>query len=338
MNLKKLVKAFKQPDSIIVNEIWWNSLARHADIVLPATTSLERNDIGVRHWDQTISPMHKIIEPIGESKSDYEIFSAISAKLNITEKYTENRDENQWLRYLWEQARDSASQADFNLQEFDKFWKNGFQEVLSPKKQTILLEEFRKDPLKNPVPTPSGKIEIFSQTVADFNYDDCPGHPAWLEQDEWLGSPLTKQFPLQLISGQPHNRLHSQLDNGSESKKFKINGREPIKINQKDASFRNLSNGDIVEVFNKRGKCLAGIIISNEVMPGIVFLPVGAWYDPVDDGSFCIHGNPNVLTEDIGTSSLAQGPSAHSTLVEIKKFTKELPSISIFNKPNIVNK
>ena len=73
-------------------------------------------------------------------------------------------------------------------------------------------------------------------------------------------------------------------------------------------------------------------------MKGVVFLPVGAWYDPIDDGAYCIHGNPNVLTEDIGTSSLAQGPSAHSTLVEIKKYTKELPEISVFDKPNIVNK
>ena len=81
MNLKKLVKAFKQPDTVIVNEIWWNSLARHSDIVLPATSSLEKNDIGIRHWDQTISPMHKIVEPIGEAKSDYEIFSSISSKL-----------------------------------------------------------------------------------------------------------------------------------------------------------------------------------------------------------------------------------------------------------------
>ena len=338
MNLKKLVKAFKQPDSIIVNEIWWNSLARHADIVLPATTSLERNDIGVRHWDQTISPMHKIIEPVGESKSDYDIFSAISTKLNINKKFTEERNEDQWLRHLWELSIHSAKDANFNLPNFDKFWRNGFQEVLSPKKQTILLEDFRKDPVKNQIATPSGKIEIFSQTVADFNYKDCPGHPAWLEQDEWLGSALTKQFSLQLISGQPHNRLHSQLDNGSESQKFKINGREPVKINPKDADFRNLKDGDIVEIFNKRGKCLAGVVRSPEVMPGIVFLPVGAWYNPVDDGSFCIHGNPNVLTEDIGTSSLSQGPSAHSTLVEIKKYKKDPPPITIFNKPNIVNK
>jgi biotin/methionine sulfoxide reductase len=338
MDLKKLTKAFKKPDTVIVNEIWWNSLARHADIILPTSTSLERNDISIKHWDQTISPMHKAIDPIGDSKSDYDIFSGIASKLNIEKKFTEGRNEDEWLRYLWNQARDSASKANFNLPEFDKFWKGGFQEVLSPKKQTILMEDFRKDPIKNPLPTPSGKIEIFSQTISDFNYKDCPGHPVWLEQDEWLGSVLTKDYPLQLISGQPANKLHSQLDNGSESLKDKIQGREPIKINPKDALFRDLKNGDIVEVYNKRGKCLAGVIISNEVMKGVVFLPVGAWYDPIEDGSFCVHGNPNVLTKDKGTSSLSQGPSAHSTLVEVKKYLLDLPPINIFTKPIIISK
>ena len=338
MDLKKLTKAFKKPDTVIVNEIWWNSLARHADIILPTSTSLERNDISIKHWDQTISPMHKAIDPIGDSKSDYDIFSGIASKLNIEKKFTEGRNEDEWLRYLWNQARDSASKANFNLPEFDKFWKGGFQEVLSPKKQTILMEDFRKDPIKNPLPTPSGKIEIFSQTISDFNYKDCPGHPVWLEQDEWLGSVLTKDYPLQLISGQPANKLHSQLDNGSESLKDKIQGREPIKINPKDALFRDLKNGDIVEVYNKRGKCLAGVIISNEVMKGVVFLPVGAWYDPIEDGSFCVHGNPNVLTKDKGTSSLSQGPSAHSTLVEVKKYLLDLPPINIFTKPTIISK
>ena len=119
--------------------------------------------------------MHKIIEPIGESKSDYEIFSSISSKLNIKDKFTENRNEDQWLKYLWNEAKESAKEAGFNLPEFDKFWENGFQEVLHPKKQTILLEEFVKDPIKNPVFTPSGKIEIFSETIENFNYKDCPG-------------------------------------------------------------------------------------------------------------------------------------------------------------------
>ena len=105
------MKAFKQPETIIVNEIWWNSLARHADIVLPVTTSLERNDIGIRHWDQTISPMHKSIDPISESKSDYEIFSAIADKLKIYSKFTENRNEDQWLKFLWDEAKKRCSRS-----------------------------------------------------------------------------------------------------------------------------------------------------------------------------------------------------------------------------------
>ena len=129
-----------------------------------------------------------------------------------------------------------------------------------------------------------------------------------MEQKEWLGSNLTNKYSLQLISGQPHNRLHSQLDNGSESQNYKILGREPIKIHPQDAQTRGLVDGDVVEVFNKRGKCLAGVIISNEVMKGVVFLPVGAWYDPINDGDFFIHGNPNFLTEYIGKYYLDQVP------------------------------
>ena len=83
MNLSKLRKATFKPDTIITNEIWWNSLARHADIIFPTTTTLERNDIGFRHWEQTVSPMHKAIDPIGNSRNDFDIFSLISEKLGI---------------------------------------------------------------------------------------------------------------------------------------------------------------------------------------------------------------------------------------------------------------
>ena len=103
------------------------------------------------------------------------------------------------------------------------------------------------------------KIERFSETIESFNYKDCPGHPTWLEQEEWLGSSLTKHYPLQLISGQPHNRLHSQLDNGSESLKDKISGREPVKIHPQDANARKLKDNDIVKsevFFNKETKKL----------------------------------------------------------------------------------
>ena len=335
MDLSKLTKASSKPDTIVVNEIWWNSLAKHSDIILPTTTSLERNDIGIRHWDQTISPMHKAIEPIGDSKTDYEIFSLLSEKLDFKNKFTENKNESEWLKFLWNQAEKDALNANFNLPTFDEFWNGSFLEVLQPIKHQILMDDFIKNPVYNPLKTPSKKIEIFSETIDKFGYSNCIGHPSWLEPDEWLGSNLVKKFPLQLISGQPENRLHSQLDNGKESKSKKIKSREALKINPEDASKRKLKNNDIVKVFNERGSCLAGIIISEEVMPGIIFLPTGAWYDPEKTSDFCIHGNPNVLTKDQGCSSLSQGPSAHSTLVEIIKWKDKLPRIKAFDVPKI---
>ena len=243
----------------------------------------------------------------------------------------------QWLEFLWIEARNLAKKNNFYLPSFREFWAGSFFEVLQPTHDQILLEDYIKNPESSPLSTPSKKIEIFSKVIDSFNYKDCPGHPSWLEPKEWLGAKIAKKYPLHLISGQPENRLHSQLDNGKHSQKMKVKQREMLKINPLDAKQRNLKNRDIVEVFNDRGACLAGIKISDEVMKGIVYLPVGAWYNPHKNENFCIHGNPNVLTDDIGCSSLSQGPSAHSTLVEIKKWKKDLPKISVFNLP-VINK
>ena len=103
------------------------------------------------------------------------------------------------------------------------------------------------------------------------------------------------------------------------SQKNKIHGKEPVMINSKDALDRDIKNGDIVLLYNARGKVLAGARISDNVMPGVVVLSTGAWFDPDYDLNIERHGNPNVLTKDVGTSSLGQGPTCHTTLVELKK-------------------
>jgi biotin/methionine sulfoxide reductase len=188
----------------------------------------------------------------------------------------------------------------------------------------------RADPAGHPLRTPSGKLEIWSATIAGFRYADCPGHPTWFEPHEWLGASLTARHPLHLVSGQPERRLHSQFDNGSHSRDGKVAGREPIVINPADASARGIVDGDVVRVHNDRGACLAGAVVSNEIMPGVVRLATGAWYDPVEPGGLDLHGNPNVLTPDRGTSSLAQGPSAHSCLVEIERASNDAPPVRVF--------
>jgi biotin/methionine sulfoxide reductase len=202
----------------------------------------------------------------------------------------------------------------------------------------ILLEAFRNDPEGERLTTPSGRIEIFSERIASFRYEDCPGHPTWLEPYEWLGGDIARRFPLHLISNQPRTRLHSQLDPGAISQASKIQGREPIVMNHLDAAARGLKSGDVARVFNDRGCCLAGVVVSDNAMAGVVQLSTGAWFDPADPctiGSLCKHGNVNVLTHDKGSSRLGQGPTAQTALVQVEKFEGELPSVTAFVPPRI---
>ena len=157
-----------------------------------------------------------------------------------------------------------------------------------------------------------------------------------LTKDEWLGSKLCERFPLHLLSNQPKTRLHSQYDHARTSRAGKISGREVLRMNPKDAEQRQIENGQIVRVFNDRGSCLAGAMISDDIRSGVVELPTGAWYDPEDpnlDGSLEVHGNPNTVTRDVGTSSLAQGPTAHSCLVQVEPYSGKTPDIKVFTQP-----
>ena len=198
------------------------------------------------------------------------------------------------------------------------------------------MRAFRRDPAAAPLPTPSGKIEIASATIAGFGYLDCPGHPAWLPPSEGAGSPTAARFPLQLIANQPATRLHSQLDFGAVSLASKIKGREPVRIHPEDAAARGIADGDIVRLYNDRGACLAAAVLSEALRPGVVQLSTGAWYDPDDPSAekpLCVHGNPNVLTCDAGTSRLAQGCTGQLTLVEIERWDGPLPPVKAFDPP-----
>jgi biotin/methionine sulfoxide reductase len=336
-DLNRLVRAWQQPEMVVVHESWWNATARHADIVLPVTTQLERNDIACSGRDRFVSPSHRIFEPMGESRSDYDIFTLLSRQMGVEFEFTDGRDEEDWLRHLYGTAVARVAEAGLTLPDFETFWDGGLVELPLPAPQADLLAEFRTDPENHRLRTPSGKIEIFSERIDSFGYVDCPGHPTWLEPYEWLGSRVAEAFPLHLISNQPSTKLHSQYDLGSHSIDSKIKGREPVRINPYDADARGLVDGDIVRVFNQRGALLAGVIVSPEVRRGVIQLATGAWYDPAEPGApFSIdkHGNPNVLTRDAGSSRLAQGVSAHTCLVEIAAYEGVLPPITAFDPPN----
>jgi biotin/methionine sulfoxide reductase len=338
-DLARLVRAWQRPETVIVHEPWWNPLARHADVVLPATTTLERNDFTGTSLDCFVLAMHKAVEPFGEARNDHDIFAALAGRLGFHAEFTKGRDERGWLEALYAQWAGRVTKAGLTAPPFAEFWEKGHVEMPERGQEPVFLADFRADPAAHPLDTPSGRIEIFSETIAGFGYADCPGHVTWLEPAEWLGGALAQRYPLHLISNQPRTRLHSQLDNGSVSRASKVQGREPVWIHPRDADARNVADGDVVRLYNARGACLAGAVITDAVMPGVVQLATGAWYSPAPDGTpggdaaFCVHGNPNVLTLDKGTSRLAQGPSSHTCLVELEKYTGPLPRVTVFELP-----
>lgn len=335
-DINRLIKAWHRPETIVVLEPFWTPTARHADIVLPVATTLERNDISAGWFDRTVYAMRKAIEPVGDARSDYRIVSELAGRLGCESAFTEGRDEIGWVRHLYDTLVEQTASGGIELPDFDAFWQTGRLELPCDDKPYVMFEAFRLDPDSNPLGTPSGRIEIFSEVIASFGYADCLGHPVWMEPVEWLGSKKTGRFPLHLISNQPARRLHSQNDPSEHSLAGKTAGRETATLNPLDAEQRGLKAGDVARIFNDRGQCLAGIRISDALRPGVVQLPTGAWYDPAEPGqtgTLEIHGNPNVLTIDCGTSSLAQAPISHTALVEVELWTGELPPIKAFDPP-----
>jgi len=339
-DLARLRRAWAKPATVIVNDWCWNALARHADIVLPCTTTLEREDIAMAPRDPHVVSMQQAILPVGEARNDYDIFGAIARRMGVEDAFTEGRTAADWQRWIWEQSRVAAADIGIEMPGYDEFRARGWYEAPPAKEERIFLADFFADPAANPLRTPSGKIELFSETVAGFGYEDCPGHPVWMEPEEWLGA-ASPQHPLHLVCNQPRTKLHSQMDHGKFSRSAKIATHEPIEINPKDAARRNLKDGDIVRVFNDRGSCLCGVVVTEDIMVGVVVISTGAWYDPLDPGqpdSLCKHGNPNVLAPDIGTSSLGQGPAAHSCLVDVVLYDGPAVKVTAYEPPEIIRR
>lgn len=337
-DLNRLRRAWQKPETIVVNEQYWTATAKRADIVLPATTTLERDDIGSATLEAFLVAMKRAMPPENEARDDYDIFAALSARLGCAETFTESLDTMGWLRRLYEESRKINQARNITLPDFESFWRKGLVDLTAHDRPATMLAAFVADPERNPLGTPSGRIEIHSQRVAGFALPDCPGHAVWREPTEWLGAEKAQRFPLHLLTDQPARRLHSQLDASPHSRAGKIAGREPVYLNPADAGARGIAEGQIVELFNDRGRCLAGAILSDEIMPGVARLSTGAWYDPDPATGLDRHGNPNVLTLDEPASTLSQGCSAQSCLVEIAPWTGEVPPVAAFDLPEFTTR
>jgi biotin/methionine sulfoxide reductase len=279
--------------------------------------------------------MHRLVDPPGEARDDYATFTGLATRLGAGPAFTEGRDVRGWLEHLYERTRSTLERRGDPAPSFADFWAAGELELPRRADDGGLPAAFRADPDRSRLPTPSGRIEITSAAVAAFGYPDCPGHPAWFAPTDAPDG----RHPLWLVANQPATRLHSQLDFGAHSQEHKVAGRESVRIHPIDAAARGIADGDVVRLVNDRGACLAGARVTDGVMPGVVQLPTGAWFDPVDPGAdrpFCAHGNPNVLTRDVGTSALAQGCTGQHTAVQVERWAGEVPPVRAHRPPPIV--
>lgn len=331
-DLKKLRTAFGRPDTVVVHDSMWTASARHADFVMPATLSVERDDLGAAITEDMLIPMHRIVEPFAQAHDDYDILRGLASRLGCDEAFSSGRTSREWLEAMYTKWQHKYAEHGHVLPDWQEFWeRNEPLEVPKRDRDRVMHKEFRADPEANPLRTPSTKIHLQSDEIEAFGYDDCPGTPTWFPPAEWA---VRKEFPLTLIANQPKTRLHSQLDVGGYSAESKIHGREPIRVHPADAAARGIGEGDVVKVRSVRGWVLAGVILSDALSRGVVQLSTGAWYDPDEDGN-CVHGNPNVLTTDIPVSQLSRSNVGQHVQVEIEKFEGELPPITVWGPPKI---
>lgn len=300
-NLNKTIEAFKKLEFIVTQEQFMTATARFADIILPTNTYFERNDITAGGAPPFYGAMNKAIESLYESKSHLEIGIDLAKKLGLM-KFNE-KSESEWLNSI---VRDSP------IGDYDNFKKEGSYKV-RPSKPYVLFKEQIQSPEKNPFPTPSGKIELFSQRIADMNHPFIPPVPKYIETWESTNDPLAKKYPLQLITTHTKTRAHTQFNNIPWLREVLV---QRVTINSREARARNIKDGDNVRVFNDRGQMVLPARVTERIMPGVVEVPQGAWYEP-DDKGVDRGGCANVLTSD-QVSPGGAFPS-NTALVQIEK-------------------
>ncbi|EGA65659.1 trimethylamine-N-oxide reductase TorA [Vibrio brasiliensis] len=333
----RMKKAFKKLQTVVTVEFAWTATCRFSDIVLPACTQWERNDIDVygSYSSKGLIAMHRLVDPLFQSKPDFQIMSELTQRFGRRDEYTRGMSEMEWIESLYNDCR-AANKGKFEMPEFAEFWEKSVLDF-GEGQPWVRHADFRKDPEINPLGTPSGFLEITSRKIGRYGYEHCQEHPMWFEKTERShGGPGSDKHPYWLQSCHPDKRLHSQMCESEEFRAtYAVQGREPIYINPADAKAKGIKDGDLVRVFNDRGQLLAGAVLTDSYPRGVVRIEEGAWYGPLSEkeGAICTYGDPNTLTMDIGSSELAQATSANTCIVDFEKFTGKVPPVTSFGGP-----
>ncbi|EPD6681785.1 dimethylsulfoxide reductase subunit A [Cronobacter sakazakii] len=310
----------KKCELIVVIDCHMTASARYADILLPDCTASEQMDFAL---DASCGNMAYVIfadqaiAPRFECRTIYDITSALAVRMGVGDTFTEGRTQEGWLRHLYAQSRRAIPE----LPDFDTFRQQGIFKLRDPQGHHVAYQAFRENPAANPLDTPSGKIEIYSSALADIaahwqlpEGDVIHPLPVYSPGFEQVSDPLRAQYPLQLTGFHYKSRTHSTYGNVDV---LQAACRQQVWINPQDAQARGINDGDQVRVWNARGEARIEAKVTPRIMPGVVALGEGAWYQP--DAQGIDHaGSINVLTTQ-RPSPLAKGNPSHSNLVQLAR-------------------
>lgn len=339
----KWVKMYQSPNMefAVCQTPWLEEEAKFADVVVPVCTSYERDDIGefyniagysrdsyvgVNH--RTIVYQRKCIEPLGESKSDYQIFTMLADKLGFGGEYTEGNSVDDWLRKIYE-ASDMPK-----IMSWEAFKNKGYYVLPFPEDHVARRAVASFYETGTGLVTRTGKIEFHSQSLEEFDPNDKerPPVPRYIRSWEDHTSELTKKYPLQLISVHPRHSFHTQYDSKSTWLSEIPHHRVlrdgyywwPIQVNPKDAQAREIKHGDIVKVFNDRAAVLCIAEVTERIREGALRSQASSsTYDPLEPGvpgSVDRGGCVNFLAPSRFMSKNASGFAPNSCLVELVKW------------------
>ncbi|MGL4430891.1 MAG: dimethylsulfoxide reductase subunit A [Silvania sp.] len=310
----------KKCELIVVVDCHMTSSAKYADILLPDCTASEQMDFAL---DASCGNMAYVIfadqaiKPRFECKTIYEMTTELAKRMGVEQQFTEGRTQEGWMRHLYEQSRTAIPE----LLSFDEFRQHGMFKQRDPEGHHVAYKAFRADPVANPLTTPSGKIEIYSAQLAqiaaswELDKDDVIDPlPVYSPGFENYDDPQSKDYPLQMTGFHYKARTHSTYGNVDV---LQAACRQEIWINPLDAQKRGIKNGERVRIFNGRGEVHIEAKVTPRILPGVVALGEGAWYNP-DASRVDQAGCINVLTTQ-RPSPLAKGNPSHSNLVQVEK-------------------
>ncbi len=329
------VNAFRSPkiEFMLAQHPWFENDCLFSDIVLPANTKLEEEDLGVDHFEGSFRSLFledKAVEPLGESKSDYEIVCAIAERMGLLKEYTEGKSVQEWIKFGFDT---SGIQ---NYMDWEKFKENKYFVIPTDKdwkKYPVGLSEFCQDPKKHPLTTDTGKLEFYSERLAKAFPDDeeRPPSPKWIpygktHQESRLCD-RAKKYPLLVVSNHPKWGVHANHDDVTwfrEIETCKVRGPDgyqyqPVWIHPSDAAKRGIQNGDIVKIYNERGAVLCGAYVAERMIPGAISIDHGAKYDPIVPGELDRGGAINMITPHNLTSPNATGMVVSGFLAEVER-------------------